>query len=128
MPDLLRRTALAPAAVLAAGAAGAVYLYGTDPHQPGHLLPVCPFRLLTGWLCPACGATRMTYDLLHGNVRHAWQDNALMLLLAPLLLWLLLRWCVAGLRGRTCSIALPRWGPGAVLGVAFGWAVLRNAV
>lgn len=115
-------------AVLAGGAAACAYLYRTDPHEPGHLLPLCPFRALTGWQCPACGGTRMAYDLLHGDLARAWQDNALLLVLTPLLLWLLFRWGVAGLRGHSYRSSFTRWGAPAVLATGLGWAVLRNVV
>ena len=38
-----------------------------DPHRPGFLFPVCPFKALTGWNCPGCGGLRMTHDVLHGD-------------------------------------------------------------
>jgi len=124
---LLRHPATAPLAVLVAGAAGSVYLYGTDPHQPGHLLPQCPFRAVTGLLCPACGGTRMAYDLMHGHWNAAWLDNRALLLAAPFALALLGRWMWEGLRHRR------RWRPElgvraqmAILGLAVAWAVVRN--
>lgn len=123
-----RHPAAAPLAVLAAGAAGCAYLYVTDPHEEGHWLPACPFRYVTGLLCPACGGTRMTYDLLHGDLAQAWLDNRALLLAAPFALLLLGRWAVEGLRGR-------RWRPepsgrtqAVVLALAVLWVVLRNAV
>ncbi|TQJ55241.1 DUF2752 domain-containing protein [Streptomyces sp. NBC_00080] len=124
----LRHPAAAPLVVLAAGAAGSAYLYVTDPHQPGHWLPRCPFRLVTGQLCPACGGTRMVYDLMHGHFTQAWLDNRVLLLASPYALALLVRWMWAGLHGRTWH---PRLGPRAltlVLGVAVAWTVLRNVV
>jgi hypothetical protein len=127
-PERLRHPGVAPSAVLAGGLLGAGYLWGTDPHQPGHLLPVCPFRYLTGWQCPACGGTRMAYDLLHGDLAGAWRDNALLLLALPLLLWALGRWAVEGWRGRAYRLVLPLYGGPLVVAVAVTWAVLRNAV
>jgi hypothetical protein len=127
-PDRLRHPGVAPTVVLAAGLLGSAYLWRTDPHEPGHLLPLCPFRALTGWQCPACGGTRMAYDLLHGDVSRAWQDNALLLLVLPLLLLSLGRWAVEGWRGRTYRLILPRYGVPLVLGVALTWVVLRNVL
>lgn len=128
VPDRLRHPGVAPTAVLAAGALASAYLWRTDPHQPGHLLPLCPFRYLTGWQCPGCGGTRLAYDLLHGDVARAWQDNALLLLVLPLLLWALARWAVEGWRGRAYRLTLPRYGGPVVLVTALTWTVLRNAV
>jgi hypothetical protein len=127
---LLRRAAAHPAAgplgALAAAAAGAAYLYRTDPHESGHLLPRCPFNWLTGLLCPVCGATRMAYDLLHADPVRAFHDNALLLVSTPFLLAVAGRWAVAGLRGRRWRPVLgPRAGA-AVGAVLVAWAVARN--
>ncbi|MFF3909086.1 DUF2752 domain-containing protein [Streptomyces sp. NPDC001848] len=122
----LRHPAAAPLAVLAAGAAGAGYLYVTDPHEPGHLLPQCPFRLLTGLLCPACGGTRMVYDLMHGHFTEAWLDNRALLLASPYALALLGRWAVEGLRGRRWQPQLSTRAQVLVLGLAVAWTVVRN--
>jgi hypothetical protein len=125
-PDRSHHPGVAPTVVLAAGLLGSAYVWRTDPHVSGHLLPVCPFRMLTGWQCPACGGTRLVYDLLHADVARAWQDNALLLLVLPLLLWSLGRWAVEGWRGRSYRVVLPRYGGPLVVAVAVAWAVLRN--
>lgn len=122
----LRHPAVAPLAVFAAGAAGAGYLYGTNPHEPGHLLPRCPFRLLTGLLCPACGGTRMAYDLMHGHLEAAWLDNRLLLLTSPFALALLLRWAVEGLRGRHWRPTLSPRAQALILATAASWTLARN--
>ncbi|MFJ8936854.1 DUF2752 domain-containing protein [Streptomyces sp. NPDC102365] len=124
--ELPRHPAAAPLAVLVAGAAGVGYLYGTDPHEPGHLLPACPFRFVTGLLCPACGGTRMAYDLMHGQFVSAWLDNRVLLLASPLALALLARWIVEGLRGRRWRPELSPRVQALVLAVAVTWTVVRN--
>ncbi|MFF9213699.1 MULTISPECIES: DUF2752 domain-containing protein [unclassified Streptomyces] len=126
MRTALRHPAVAPLAVFAAGAAGAAYLYGTDPHEPGHLLPRCPFRLLTGLLCPACGGTRMVYDLMHGHLAAAWLDNRALLLASPLALGLLARWAVEGVRGRRWRPTLSARAQALILLLAVAWTVTRN--
>ncbi|WP_308294863.1 DUF2752 domain-containing protein [Streptomyces sp. JJ66] len=119
--------AVPPLAALAAAGAGAAYLYGTDPHQPGQLLPRCPVNWLTGLDCPSCGGTRMAYDLLHGDVAAAFADNALLLTLGlPAAAYLGGRWLLAGLRGRRYRPALSPRAVLAVVGVAAGWMVARN--
>jgi len=117
---------VAPLATLAAGIAASAYLYRTDPHQGGHWLPRCPFNWATGLLCPACGGTRLVYDLLHGDPVRAFHENALMLLLSPLALWMGGRWLVAGLRGRRLRLTLNPRVQYALLVVGVGWAVARN--
>ncbi|HEV2327753.1 MAG TPA: DUF2752 domain-containing protein [Verrucomicrobiae bacterium] len=55
---------------------GAAVLYFFDPARHS-FYPVCQFHLLTGLYCPGCGATRASYQLLHGNVLAALHDNVL---------------------------------------------------
>lgn len=84
-----RYVAAGSAAVLV-GALGYVGL--ADPHRPASLFPPCPFKLLTGWNCPACGGLRMTHDLLHGDLGAAVADNVFLLVGLPALaFWVLLR-------------------------------------
>lgn len=124
---LLRHPAVAPVTTLLAGLLGAVYLYGTNPHLSGQWLPRCPFNLLTGWDCPSCGGTRMTYDLLHGDWSAAFHDNpALLVLGVPAALWFGGRWVLEGLRGRRYRPRLGVLGTTLVLGTAVVWAVVRN--
>ncbi len=120
--------AAAPLAVLAAGVAGAGYLWGTDPHESGHALPGCPFRYVTGLLCPACGGTRMVYDLMHGHFAAAWLDNRALLLAAPFALALWGRWTLEGLRGRAYRPGIAPWAQVLILLTAVAWTVLRNRV
>ncbi|TDC74500.1 DUF2752 domain-containing protein [Streptomyces hainanensis] len=130
MPSLLRREAVPPLAVLAGGLAGAGYLLVADPHEGGGPpLPRCPVNWATGLLCPACGGTRMAYDLLHGDLVGAVHDNAALLLLGvPLAGWLTGRWLLDGLRGRRYRPRFGPWGVATVLGVAGAWTLLRNLV
>ncbi|MEU5012668.1 DUF2752 domain-containing protein [Streptomyces sp. NPDC021749] len=121
----VRRAALA----LAAGAAAAAYLWHTNPHHPGQVLIPCPLRLMTGVLCPACGGTRMAYDLLHGDVVRAFHDNAVLLVLGvPAIAYALLRWLVQGLRGRAYRLRLTGRGNAVVFGIAAVWMLVRNLV
>jgi hypothetical protein len=104
----------------ALGAAALAYVATVDPHRPGAVFPFCPFQVITGWDCPACGGLRMTHDVLHGNLSAAVHDNVFLLIGLPLLaVWSLWRLH----RGRqVVSTALL-----IVLGVAtIGWTVVRN--
>ncbi|WP_189159515.1 DUF2752 domain-containing protein [Lentzea pudingi] len=115
----------APVGVLAAAAAGAALLLFVDPNQPGNLLPKCPFHWLTGLNCPACGVTRMTHALLHGDVVSAFHFNAALLVLGlPLAVWLFARWTRAKWTGERRSV--PKSVGFAVLVVGAVWGVGRN--
>ncbi len=103
---------------LALGAVG--YVGVVDPHRPGRLFPPCPFRLLTGWNCPACGGLRMTHDLLHGDLGAAVVDNVFLLTGLPLLaIWLI--W-----RIRRGERAFPLPAIVTIATAAIAWTVIRN--
>ena len=46
----------------------------------------CPFYLVTGFLCPGCGVTRMLIALSRGEFSYAFSCNPALFLLAPLFL------------------------------------------
>jgi len=80
-------------------ALGATYLFIFEPGKTG-FFPACPFRTLTGFTCPGCGSTRGLHRLLHGDIVSALKFNPLMVLLLPFLLYALVRYTVAAVRGR----------------------------
>lgn len=99
---------------------GLAYVGVGDPHSPGFVFPPCPFKLLTGWNCPACGGLRMTHDLLHGDLGAAVVDNVFLLVGLPLLVaWMLVRW-------RTGRSLMPRPAVVVLVVAAVGWTVVRN--
>jgi Protein of unknown function (DUF2752) len=105
----------------AAAVGGALAYVGLrDPHAPGFGFPPCPFRLLTGWNCPACGGIRMTHDVLNGDFAAAIVDNVFLLVGLPMLaLWLLVRW-------RTGRRLMPKSAVVTVIIAVIGWTVIRN--
>ncbi len=55
-----------------------VAIYGTfDP--AAHPFPPCPFRTLTGLMCPGCGAQRAIHQVLNGHPAQAMQLHPLIL-------------------------------------------------
>ncbi|BBX73685.1 hypothetical protein MSHI_15910 [Mycobacterium shinjukuense] len=104
--------------MLLAGALG--YIGLVDPHDPHSPYPRCPFKLLTGWNCPACGGLRMMHDLLHGDLAASINDNVFALFGIPVLAgWVLLRHH----RGQSLR-PIPVMITVAV--AMIGWTVLRN--
>jgi len=109
---------IAGAGVLVIGALGYVGL--VDPHRPDALFPPCPFKLITGWNCPACGGLRMTHDLMNGDLATAAVDNVFFLVGLPLLgIWWL--W-----RRRQDRPAFPPAVIATVAVAALVWTVVRN--
>jgi Protein of unknown function (DUF2752) len=110
-------TALATGAV---GAAALAYVGIVDPHDRDSLFPPCPFKLLTGWNCPACGGLRMTHDLLHANLSAAVVDNIFLLAGIPAVLaWFFWRRS-AGKPPMTRAAVV------VVIAATFAWTVVRN--
>ncbi|MBV8862515.1 MAG: DUF2752 domain-containing protein [Mycobacterium sp.] len=102
-------------------AAALGYVAIVDPHRPGAVFPMCPFRLLTGWNCPACGGLRMAHDLLHGDVAAAVTDNVFLLVGIPVLAgWLLLR------RRRGGKTLLSVSAAATIVIAVLAWTVVRN--
>ncbi|MCW2650675.1 MAG: hypothetical protein QOE41_4322 [Mycobacterium sp.] len=102
-------------------AVGALAYVGiADPHRHGSVFPPCPFKLLTGWNCPACGGLRMTHDLLHGSLSAAVADNVFLLAGIPMLLaWVL--W-----RRHTGKPLMTRAAFVMVAAAALIWTIVRN--
>lgn len=112
-----RYGALGTGALLGGGLA---YVGLGDPHSPGFFFPGCPFRLLTGLNCPACGGLRMTHDLLHGDLGAAVVDNVFLLVGLPALAaWLLVRW-------RLGKQLMPISATVVVIVAVAAWTVVRN--
>ena len=79
--------------------AASVYAFVFEPGKNG-IFPFCPFRALTGFACPGCGATRALHQLLHGNVNAAFKLNPLFLIGLPFLLAVLVRHTSFTMRGQ----------------------------
>ena len=48
--------------------------------------PKCPFRALTGLLCPGCGSQRAVHNLLNLDIKGAFKENGLLVLAIPYML------------------------------------------
>jgi hypothetical protein len=118
--DISRRKTYAALATGAVVAGALSYIGIADPHNRDSVYPVCPFKLLTGWNCPACGGLRMTHDLLHANVGAAVVDNVFLLAGIPALLgWVL--W-----RRHTRRPLITRAAVVVILTASIAWTVIRN--
>jgi Protein of unknown function (DUF2752) len=104
---------------------GAAVLFFFDPTK-NNFYPICQFHLLTGLYCPGCGATRATYQLLHGNCLAALHFNALYVIALAMLaargIWFLKRkyYC------QPVRFFIPPNALWTLLVVAIVFVVLRN--
>ena len=65
---------------------GGIY-YSFDPMSI-KWMPKCPFKLLTGLDCPACGNQRALHSILHGEISEAFHYNPFFILSLPYLVLL----------------------------------------
>ena len=71
--------------LIAAALAIAIFYFLFDPAETAWM-PQCVFHRLTGLQCMGCGAQRMLHALLHGDLASAYEANALLLFLMPVLI------------------------------------------
>lgn len=96
------------------GALGAVHAL------TGWGLP-CPWRALTGTLCPLCGGTTMASRLLTGDLGGAWAANPFLLVLLGLFGAAVVAWTVEALGGPALR------PPARVRSAGLWWTVLAGA-
>lgn len=102
------RLALSPTRVAALAAAGAGAVGAGVLASAGHGPVLCPFRLMTGGYCPACGMTRAVGRLARGDVAGSWQMHPLLLLLVGQAVVAGAVWAVLELRRRRSgAVAAP---------------------
>lgn len=126
------RRMLGPAATAAGVVAAVGVIRVVDPNEPGHY-PMCPTLALFGIDCPGCGGLRATHALAHGDIATAFDQNALFVVLVPLLIGLWVMWAYRAWTGVTpprtpTRDAVARAAPIIVLVVAMAFAVVRNFV
>jgi Protein of unknown function (DUF2752) len=76
-----------------------------DPNEAG-AYPLCPFRAITGWDCPGCGSLRGLHALALGDVRVMADQNLLLLVAVPFIVWRYVAWV------RRRALGLPAREPG----------------
>ena len=87
----------------------------------------CPFRAVTGRLCPGCGVTRLCLALLRWDWAAAWSANPVLLLMLPVLAALGVRLAVRYVReGTTVG---PKWESAllwTMVALLIVWGIVRN--
>ena len=115
----VRRFLLGGAALLALGLAYAAFAAAT-----GWLVP-CPFRAVTGLLCPGCGVSHLCLALLRLDFTAAWAANPGLFCALPVLAVLL----GAEARRYVSGAAAPRWEGVLAWGLVVWlilWGIVRN--
>jgi hypothetical protein len=118
--DIRRRRRYAAVGTAALFGGALTYVGVADPHNRDAVFPPCPFKMLTGWNCPACGGLRMTHDIIHGDLAAAVVDNIYLLVGIPALItWILYRRS-AGRPVATKSLFA------VIIVSAIAWTITRN--
>lgn len=90
------------------------------------LFPKCIFKSLTGLSCPGCGLQRALHAALHGRLAEAWRYNAML----PVLAAVLVAYATSGLWQRRWprlwAALNSAWAAMAILAMIVLWWVLRN--
>jgi len=114
-------------ALLAAGVmAACAYTAVVDPNRSS-AYPQCPTKMLFGFDCPMCGATRAVHSLLRFDLGGAIDHNLLFVLALPALLYAFVAW-TASRMGRPLK-PLPlssAWVMVPLVVVALTFTVVRN--
>lgn len=83
---------------------------------------LCPFRAMTGVPCPLCGSTRAFTLLMHGDSAWTSYNAVVVVSVAVLLLWQLLRLARGG-RLRAPPAGWQLGGGVAVMALAWAWTL-----
>lgn len=103
MTSTLTTRLRAPLVVALSGVVLAAALVLRDPHTTGSW-GVCPFLLLTGVPCPACGGMRAANDLLHGRIAEAASSNLYAVGTAGVAAVAFTAWTLAAATGRELPV------------------------
>ncbi|WP_349855751.1 DUF2752 domain-containing protein [Bacteroides cellulosilyticus] len=99
-------------------------LFNPEEYQ---IFPQCPFRQLTGLLCPGCGSQRAIHQLLNGHLFSAIQYNAFLVVTLPWISAIILFKYFAKNKGeQIIRILLKRSVVNTYLIVLIIWWVYRN--
>lgn len=92
-------------------------------------MPKCPFQLLTGFDCPACGNQRALHALLHGRVLEAFLFNPFLFISLPYLFLLIVSFkSNSGLLGRIHDLVQHRMAVNCFVIAICAWWILRNVL
>lgn len=130
--EAIRRTLGTPAArrwaVFAGGIVALLGLWVLARHDPAQhaLFPPCLFHRLTGLHCTGCGSARALHALLDGDLRLAWAQNPLLVVLLPGIAYGLLRKIVPPGLAFLPAVTIPSRWLWAFVAVTILFSVARN--
>lgn len=102
-------------------------LYFVNPSS-AWWMPKCPFKLLTGLSCPACGIQRFLHALFHGHVSEAFGYNYYLAYALPYALLFAVEWLMprGPAREKLAGMIENRYAIWFYVVTFFIWLVARN--
>lgn len=89
----------------------------------------CPFRSLTGYLCPGCGATRMFLNLFQLDFIGAFKSNGMLLVSLPFILFILAEMTVSYVNdGKLTNSKISGRIAVALIACFVAFGILRNLI
>ena len=106
-----------------------VGLYFVNPSS-SWWVPKCPFKLLTGLYCPACGIQRFVHAFFHGHFAEALHYNYYLAYSLPYAMLFAIEWLMpqSAARERLASVIENRYVVWFYVVTFFIWLVVRNVL
>ena len=91
-------------------------------------MPKCPFKMITGLSCPACGIQRAIYALMHGQFKEAVEYNYYLLYAGPYAMLFLVEWLLPNgkARNQLASVIENKYVVDFYILTFLLWLVVRN--
>lgn len=96
-----------------------------DPTE-SRWFPQCIFYKLTGWKCAGCGSQRAIHAMLTGDFAEAWRQNALLMSILPLIVYMIWLEFVRKSRPILYARFYSRATILTIIFVVIGWTIVRN--
>ncbi|NLV52905.1 MAG: DUF2752 domain-containing protein [Bacteroidales bacterium] len=105
-----------------------VVVYAVIDPSTSLWVPKCPFHILTGWSCPACGLQRSLHAMLHGQLLQALAFNYFFIFSIPYAIVLVVAEVLKNLKRGDVFINMVHRPILAKVYIVlfFVWGVLRN--
>ncbi len=124
-----RRAFIIKVAVVLTAVAVAAGLYFINPVS-SELTPKCPFKLITGLSCPACGIQRFLHALFNGRVAEAVGYNYYLVYALPYAVLFAVEWLLphGAARDRLAAVIEHRYAVWFYVATFMIWFIVRNVL
>jgi len=115
-----------PALLVVAGLGACAYIAAIDPNSSS-AYPQCPTKLLFGFDCPMCGATRAVHSLLRADLAGAIGHNLVFVIALPFMMYAFIAWTMTRMGRPMPPIPMSsKWLSVPLVIVLIAFTVVRN--